>query len=320
MRTVAAFLATVLIAVPAAWRVLDADIQRDGPATKPKVQTIEIDGAKITVELDRGLLMAGDKLVARLVATSETPRTIALDVRAMEDMGYGGERIPNPPRQVGRRKLNIQAIPGGKITDVAFTLGSRGKKGSARWFDIEVARLGTKRDDDRFTSEDAEDGLPSTARVGAATWSGNSFAMTIEPPAVIPDDQNFTVAVRVTNTTKQPIQWLEVEIGGSELAYGGLEGHLYLNDREDSHFTTSKTVSENSDEPLAPGETRVYHFDVLPQPTALDGVPEYTLTAHAFSSTGGALDVITLKAAHVDPPAVVAAPASTAPSSVATAP
>src|SRR5438045_2780532 len=122
--TLVAFAATVGLVAPAAWHALDANIQSDGPATRPKQQTLELDGATVAVDLDRGVLMSGGTLKATLVATSDTPKTIALDVKALEDMGYGNERVENPPKQVGRRTIKIQARPGGGTpVEVAFQLG-----------------------------------------------------------------------------------------------------------------------------------------------------------------------------------------------------
>jgi hypothetical protein len=288
-RTLAAFVATVLVAVPAAWHALDADIQTDGPATRPKLQTLELDGATVTIELDRGMLKAGGQLKATLVATSDTPRTIKLDVTAWQNMGYGEERVENPARQAGKRTIKIDAAPGGgKPVDVAFTLGERGKKGVMSWFDVVVMQSGVKA---------TEDYAPPSASVGAATWSGNTYAMKVEPPAKIPTDATFKVAVRVKNTTKKPVPWLEVDLGGATaMSFGDLESNLYLGNSDDAPFTVTRTEEEYSDEPLKPGEERVYTFDVTPLPTKLDGVTQYTLVAHAHGGYGGALDVVTLKA------------------------
>jgi hypothetical protein len=300
MRTAAAFFATVLIAVPAAWHALDANIQTDGPATKPKQSTLEVDGAVVSVDLDRGVLLAGGTLKATLVATADTRKKISLDVRAMEDMGYGEERVENPPLQVGGRKITIEAAPGGgKPVEVAFSLGDRGRRGVARWFDIEVTKAGEKR------PANDEGWQQAMARVGAVTWSGNSFPIAIEPPAVIPTDKPFTVGVRVTNTTKKEIPWLEVDLGGTEVSYGGLEGSLYLNSGEDAPYSTTRVEEEISDEPLKPGESRVYHYLVTPRPE-LDGVKQYTLSAHAHGGNRGALALETFKAtpAPETPPAV----------------
>ncbi len=291
MRTVVAFTATVLIAAPAAWHALGADIQTDGPATRPKSKTMTVDGVEVTVELDRGVLMAGGTLKATLVATSETPKKISLDVRAMEDMGYGEERVENPPLQVGKRRITIEATPdGGKAVEVAFKLGARGKKGVVNWYDLEVSKAGSKRG-----QED------DVARIGAATWSGNSYPIAIELPKVISATKPFTVAVRVTNTTKKPIDWFEVDLGGRSLSYGGLEGALYAH-TDDDPYEVTRAADDYTDEPLGPGQARVATFTVTPDGTT--PIKDFTLVAHAHGSGGGAMDVLTFKPTETPPPAV----------------
>ena len=300
--TLVAFAATVGLVVPAAWHALDADIQKDGPATRPKQQTLELDGATVSVDLDRGVLMSGGTLKATLVATSETPKTIALDVKALEDMGYGDERVANPPKQVGRRTIKIQARPGGGTpVEVAFQLGERGRKGVVSWYDVEVAPAGWK------AKKGVEDDYKPTAKIGAATWSGNNLGMEVQMPSRIPDDATFTVAVKVTNTQKKPIAWLSIELGGANISYGGLDSQLYMYDGENAKYSITRAEGDNedSDEPLKPGESRIAHFDVTPSPTELDGVKQYTFTAHAHGDRYGALDVKTVQATE-DKPAVAA--------------
>lgn len=298
--TLVAFAATVGLVVPAAWHALDADIQNDGPATRPKQQTLELDGATVAVDLDRGVLMSGGTLKATLVATSDTPKTIALEVRALEDMGYGDERVENPPKQVGKRTIEIKAAPGGgKPVEVAFKLGDRGRKGVVNWYDIEVSPAKWK------ASKDEADYKP-TARIGAATWSGNNLAMEVQTPSRIPSDATFTVAVKVTNTQKKPINWMSIELGGANISYGGLDSQLYMYEGEAAAYTITRAEGQDeSDEPLKPGESRTVKFDITPSPTELDGVKSYTFTAHAHGDRYGALDVITVKASE-DKPSVAA--------------
>ena len=301
MRTVAAFTATLLIAVPAAWHALGADIQTDGPATRPKSQTMTVGDVHVSVELDRGVLMAGGTLKATLVATSAIPKKVSLDVRAMEDMGYGEERVENPPQQVGKRRITIESAPeGGKPVEVAFRLGSRGKKGVVNWYDLEVTKAGTKRTDSMFYESQREDGEAEAARVGAVTWSGNSYPIAIELPAVIPATKPFTVVVRVTNTTKKPIDWFELDLGGRDLSYGGLDGQLSARTDDDDPYEITRTTDDYSDEPLKPGESRVASFTVTPTAP----IKDFTLVAHAHGSGGGAMDMITFKPTETPPAAV----------------
>src|SRR5215470_6915682 len=133
-RTLAAFAATVLVAIPAGWRLLDADIPKDGAIARPEQQTLEVDGAKITVGLDRGLMKAGRKVKVTLVATADTAKKVAVDVSAFENNYVGGGRVENPPTFISRRTITLDAAPGGgKPANVAFELGG-GKKGMVQLF------------------------------------------------------------------------------------------------------------------------------------------------------------------------------------------
>jgi len=292
--SLAAFFATVLVAVPAGWRALDADIQTDGPATRPKQKVLHTDGAAVTVDLDRGVLMAGGKLKVTLVATSDTPKKIALMVRALEDNGIGEERTPNPPTVVSRKKIILEAAPGGgKPMEIAFDLGSRNrKKGRVEWYDVDVAPAGKRGEDVSYYETETDDGTPvpaNAAKVGAAVWSGNSFGIAIDPPT-IPAEGPFTVAVRVKNTTKKPIEYIDVSLGGPPLDYNGMEG-LTLEADEDADFEVAMQDQPDG-EPIAPGEELIVKFDVTPRHP---GVKKFTLVASARAEAGGAMDVHTFE-------------------------
>src|SRR5262245_24838175 len=143
--TLAAFAATILVAIPAGWRLLDADIPKDGAIARPDQQTLDLDGAKVTVDLDRGLMKAGKTVRVTLVATADTKKKVALDVTAFENNYVGGGRTENPPTFISRKTITLDAAPGGgKPVNVAFELGS-GKKGQVQLFDVVVSKATKKR-------------------------------------------------------------------------------------------------------------------------------------------------------------------------------
>lgn len=302
MRTLAAFVATVCVAVPAAWHWLDADIQSDGPATRPKVESFEVNGTTVTVELDRGILKAGGKLVAKLTATGGT-KPVALDVSVQENMGYGPERVENPPREVAEKKLTLAP---GKSVELPFFMGGEGKKGTVRWFDVIVS--------ERRKLTGPDDTLAS-ARTGAATWSGNSYPIAITPEGAVSGENAFIVDVTVKNTTSRPLQYLQIELGGNQLGYGGLDSQLYLgtaNDYSDEDvrartpYMVEPLGESQSDELLAPGASRTAKFTVTPLPGEEKAVAQYVFTAHASSAKGGAFDVITVKSTDAAPTPIAA--------------
>ncbi len=299
-----AFFATVLVVVPAGWRALDATIERDGPAARPKQHILHTGDAAVTVDLDRGVMMAGGKLKVTLVGTADTAHKVSLDVRALQDNGIGEERVSNPPTVVGKRRITIEAAPGGgKPTEVTFQLGSTKRKGVVQWYDVDVTPAGVKADHLNYDDDEpgTEGSVANAAKVGAVVWAGNTFGMVIEPPPTIPATGPFQVAVRIKNTTRKSLDWVDVTLGGPELDYNGMEGLMMSPDLETSPFEVS--AIEAADDPVvAPGQERAFMFTVTPK---TPGLRTFTLVANARAGRGGALDVITFER----PAAADAAPA-----------
>jgi hypothetical protein len=263
--TLAAFLATLAVVVPAAWRSLDADISSDGPLLRPKQATLHTGGAAVSVELDRGVLLSGGRLKVTLVGTADTARKIALDVRALQDNGMGPERVENPPTEVARRRITIEAAPGGgKPTELTFDLGPRrARPGRMEWFDIDVTPAGKRGDDVSYYGSEEE---PATAaKVGAVVWSGNTLAMTLEAPERIPaGGEPFPVKLRIKNTTRQPIDYVDIRLGGPSLSFSPMEGLTFYGDDSYDVERVESTEDGDGDESIAPGAERVYEYQVTP--------------------------------------------------------
>src|SRR6185436_19153953 len=111
--TLFAFCATVAMAVPAGWHLLDADIRTDGKRLRPLGQSFTIDGATVTVNVDRGLIVTGDSVVVTLVATSETPKKVTVDLLALQSHNYEGARVEAPEIPIDHEKIVLQATPAG---------------------------------------------------------------------------------------------------------------------------------------------------------------------------------------------------------------
>jgi hypothetical protein len=278
------FTASFLVFVPVASRSLEADVPTDGALTRPDQQTMTVKGATITVALDRGLMKAGDEAKVTLIATADTARDVALDVTAMKDKGMGDERVPRPPVIVGRREVIVHAAPGGGApTEVSFHLGHKDAPGQVAWFDVQVTPARAKKPTGRAW-EDQDAGKAAIA--GLATWTGNSFGLAIEPPATLPPAGPFVVGVRVTNTTRRPLEHVAVQLGSAR--HGGswneLDGALEVG--SDDAFTAD-VLGDADDAPLAPGATRVVSFTITPA----DGAHAFALMAEASADGAGALDV-----------------------------
>jgi len=301
-----AFLVTVAIAVPAGWRALDADIQSDGPALRPERQTLELDDASVTVDLDRGAMRSGDTATVTLVASAETAHEVTVDVTALQDMGYGGERVQNPPMQVGDKTIRLHAQPGGGPPAIAsFKLGKhKAPLGNLEWIDFRVSEHGHHKGDS------------AAAVLGLATWSGNSFDATLEPPASIPSEGPFTVALRIKNTTKKPLANLYPDVGERFFGLQGLDVAPQLTNYSDADYkieeveqpkpeaaaaADSDNDSDDSDKnALAPGAERLFIYHVEP---THPGVNHFTFVAYVRSTNGGAMSSLVLDRPELPEPA-----------------
>ncbi|HSN30476.1 MAG TPA: hypothetical protein VLT45_29520, partial [Kofleriaceae bacterium] len=109
----AGFLLTVGVLVPAGWHSLEADIQHDGKHMRPLQQEMTIDDVKVTLDVDRAVVMTGDTVTAMLVATSDKPKDVTVDLRALHTENYAGERVERPWQQIDRETITLHAAPGG---------------------------------------------------------------------------------------------------------------------------------------------------------------------------------------------------------------
>jgi hypothetical protein len=273
--SIAAFVVTVGAIVPAGWRSLEADIQTDGPALRPARGSIVIGDATVAIDVDRGVMRSGDTVSAVLVATADHPHAVSVDVTALEDEGYGEERVPNPPSVVGRHKIKLQAAPGGGPPVVAsFSLGSRRTKLKARakWYTVYATAPGHGMpSESTIQPEDAAVGF------GVAVWTGNTIPISIEPPAIIPAEGPFTVAVRVKNTTKDPLDWIDFDLGGAINGWDGLDQHLSLGGTDDYDIMRVED-GDPAETLLAPTAERLAIFRIIPKHP---NVTHFTLVASA---------------------------------------
>jgi hypothetical protein len=285
----AAFLATVAFVVPAGWRALDADIQSDGPAFRPWGQQLHVGDATVDVDLDRGVLLAGNKLKVTLKASADTPSDVALDVRALMDNGTGEERIPVPPTEVAHRRIRLQAAPGGgKPLELTFALDNA-TKGMVKWYDVEVTPAGQGSpalDARRNAVPRPITNMPETevvaAKVGAAVWGGNTLPITIEAPPVLPSDGPFVLGVRVKNTTKTPLD-MYTEMGTNASLF---RTNLVPETTATPDFTVT-LADDDSAAPIPPGGEHVYKYEITPM---RDDVTSFTVMAYAVGTYAPADD------------------------------
>src|SRR5690348_6750030 len=96
----AGFLLTVGILVPAGWHSVGADIERDGKHMRPMQQVMKVGDVQVALDVDRQVVMTGDTVTAKLVATADKPQDVTVDLRALHTTNYSGERVEQPWQQL----------------------------------------------------------------------------------------------------------------------------------------------------------------------------------------------------------------------------
>lgn len=325
-RTLSTFFITFALAAPA---MLDANIKVDGKKLRPHQQTFTIDGARVTVDLDRVLVASGDKVAATITAFSDTPRQLALDLRVVETTVQPGERVEPPSYQIDRETIRLQATPGGTKTTTELALGKAKKApGQLDHFSIFVGpkgKVSPAQPDIDAGADSGQDYWQTTIEAGKAAavdayaWSGDNISMKVAAEGPIVAGKPFIVAITVKNTTGIDLPYapnVGLETGFTLGAHGEApdDDPIAIEDADDdpasaagsaagSDDAGSAVAQANPDEDHRPelprGKTIVRRFRITPsKPLA-----EITLAAHAYAFAeeigplvGGAYDARTFHA------------------------
>ncbi|HEY1552460.1 MAG TPA: hypothetical protein VGG28_31750 [Kofleriaceae bacterium] len=306
-RPLAAFVITLGIAAPA---LLDANIEVDGKKLRPREKTFQVDDTRVTIDVDRALVTTGDRVIATVVAYSDTPKKVQLDLRLVQTHLQLGERVEPPAHQIDREKLTLEATPEGGKTTVALVLGSPRKSlGQLDRFAIYVGAHGTPSP----TKPDYDGGADSgtdfwqanieagkAASVDVMGWSGNSISMKTTVEDKIVAGEPFIIDVRVKNTTgsvlpNKPV--VQVQTGATLALPGSDDDEIEIDaldvDRDDNGVP----------QPIKRGAETISRFRIAPKH------PQKQITlaisADAYNTgigpmLGGARDAITFHAADAD--------------------
>ncbi len=303
-RPLAAFVLTLGVTAPA---LLDANIELDGKKLRPREQTFQIDGTRVTVDVDRALAMTGDKVTATIVAYSDTPKQVQLDLRLVQTHLQLGERIEPPAHQIDREKLTVLAKPDGGKTSVALVLGTPRKSlGQLDRFSIYVGQHGTPSpvnkpnydgggdSGDDFWQASIEAG--KAASVDIMGWSGNSISMKTTVEGKIVAGEPFIIDVHVKNTTGAVLpDKPNIQVStGATLATAGDDDEIQID---------ALDVDRDEPQPIKRGAETVSRFRIAPKHA--EKQITLAISADAFNTgigpmLGGARDVITFHAADAD--------------------
>jgi len=308
--TLTAFLITVAIVVPAGWHAIGADIQTDGKRLRPLQQSVMIDGARVTLDVDRSVVMTGDTVKAKLVAFSDTPKQVTVDLRVLHSRNYEGEGVEQPWNPIDRETIKLTAAPkGGKPVETALALGTLPDRPALTdSFKIYVSAHGAKPPKREYSdSLDYDVGVSEgrAAAISITGWSGNNLGMSIKPEGRPAADAPFTIAVKITNTSGQPLAHTPYASLSTEAALEGNEeaGH------EEAGVTIEKIdgddESHSYETPFKRGQSMVARFRVTPQQK---GLRKITFLASAFECdeapgpvTAGAMDARTVTLSESNP-------------------
>jgi hypothetical protein len=287
--TLAAFLFTVAVIVPVGWHASTADIQVDGKRLRPLQQSFTVDGTRITLDADRQEVMTGDTVKATLVAYSDTPKQITVDLTALHTSNYEGSRVETPWTPFDHETIKLSAAPGGGVPfDTAIKLGERPDAPAlVDSFKLYVTAHGHKPprrgDDDERPDYDAGVSEGTAAAIAINGWSGNNLGMTIRAEGRPTGDAPFTIAVRVANQAGQKLARAPRVYLSTEDA---LMGHG--DDKEDAAIEIEEAsdeaggaASDDGDAAFARGAVMVKRFRVTPKKP---GLKRLTLLASAYES------------------------------------
>jgi hypothetical protein len=312
--TLAAALVTVAVIVPAGWHAVTADIQTDGKRLRPLQQSFMIGDTKVTLDVDRTVVMTGDTVIATLVAYSDRPGQVSVDLTALHSSNYEGARVEMPWTPVDHETLKLTAAPGGGVpVKTSIVLGTRPDQPALTDdFKIYVTAHGNKPPKREYEDgPDYDTGL--TEGYAAATaitgWSGDNLKLSISPEGKPRGDAPFTVAVRVKNTSGHKLGHQPQVNLSTEAALAGTEAA----DHEDARVAIAKIEDEANpedyDREWKRGEVVTTRFRVTPRKP---GLARATFLASAYEyddlpgpTTAGAIDARTFKLSET--PATVAA-------------
>jgi hypothetical protein len=322
MKFVAAFLVTLGIGVPAAWHFLDASVESDGKKFRPAQKSFMVDGTRITLDVDRSLVMTGDTVTATLHAIGPAAQVI-VDLDLLQSHNYAGERVEIPPTQIDHEKLVLTALPGGgpAVTTRLHLATRPTKRALTDSFMVYVTSHGHQADKREYGDTpgaikdyagDVEAG--NAAALSIMGWSGNSMTLKVVAEGTPSSTTPFKIAVHMKNTSGRDLEEMPHASLGTYVNDGGYLGADVdafaideLDDESDKSWTESGMVG------LARGKEAVERFLITPHDPAAKQLALAVEVEAVDDAPGpvvaGAMDVVTFKLSNEPAPAVADADA-----------
>lgn len=190
------FASSFTLVVATGWAHLDAADDGDGPAEKPVVQQLSLDGKRVTATLDRGRVPAGESVTLTLAAVDPGLAGRELPVRVMAESGSRMSRVTPPPRQLTASTVRLGSEP----VTLSFALPGPGRPGADP---LNLAGQAT-----RYSIEVGEGG--DRIALPAFAYQPEAFHLTLEAPGPVRVGKPVDVAVRVKSLAREPLRDLTV--------------------------------------------------------------------------------------------------------------
>ena len=257
-----AFTVTSLVLVPAAIHKLTAGAKQVTKLVAPDARSLEIDGAKIDVAVDRAILDAGDQVKVKLHATSAKAHAVTVDVLVLESTGSDGGRVESPPNRIARERVTLDVKADGATKELAFRLpGTRGRgmegldtlghytilvmapkaadqlerlrrradkvdgmtDETGAYSEFMTAYYEAPEEDDAEGTAEGVGKLGATARLAVQTRAKSS-PVALRVPETVRPNEAFSVIVRVSNPFKHAVEGVGVRLEIPTMLHGDYLG------------------------------------------------------------------------------------------------
>lgn len=193
------FTASFLSVVAAGWTLLDAGAPSDGPARKPALREVTIDGAPVRITLDRDRVPVGESVQVGIALTEAHAGGLDVRVAVLEQSGSPMARVMPPPREISSQVVHLGDSPtqlpiklAGDAVDP--TVDPLLLAGNATQYTIEVSSI--KKD------------AGAVAALPVFAYQPEAFRLTVDAPAAGKDGDTVDVVVHVESLSDKPLRGL----------------------------------------------------------------------------------------------------------------
>lgn len=275
--------------IPAAWVPLGAGGPDGSEPSRPALRTLETDGARVSIRVDRTAVEAGERVTVELVGVADAERDVAVQVALQERNGSPMSRVPTPPTTVESEKITLAAAPGGGAPrQVSFLLAGPQvadgsdpvlMAGAVSQYTILVTPASDAPAEPGLEVWNGDVAGSGAAMVQVSAQRPTAFAVTLDAKPTDDGEQTFAGTLRIRNTSTKTLKGFTSGLSAYPSMQLLTEGFAPTSAEWEIEWTDGSggQVAE-----LAPGQEAVLHFDAT-----LSGSESGTLHANVWASYGG---------------------------------